>query len=331
MLRSRRLIYFLSNEYSCFSPLYTVYPKTRDAMPYIPRNQNVIQHVFKDHFKAFEETYEESYSQQYGLFRLDRIHQAANRFANCGDYLKGIARIKCTNSDCNHEYFRPFSCKQWYLCPSCHQKRTLLLSEHLCEHVLFRLPHRQFVFTIPKALRIYFRHDRNLFSHVSKIIHRIVTDYYTEVKGFPVTTGIVVSHQTAGDLLRWNAHWHCIILEGGIDEQDNFHYIPVKSLDGMVELFRHLVIELLVTKNLLNESFAQNLLTWKNSGFSIDNSVWILSHDDKARKGLTQYITRHPVALKKITYEPTKGKMLYKTKVAPGHPVLRDTCPSIIC
>jgi hypothetical protein len=151
------------------------------------------------------------------------------------------------------------------------------------------------------------------------------------VKGFPITTGLVVSHQTAGDSLRWNAHWHCIIIEGGIDEQDNFYYIPVKSLDDMVQLFRHIVIELLVTKNLLNESFARNMLTWKNSGFSIDNSVWILSHDDKARQNLTGYIARHPASLKKITYEPTKGKVLYKTKVAPGHPVLRDTCPSIIC
>jgi hypothetical protein len=76
-----------------------------------------------------------------------------------------------------------------------HQKRTLLLSEH----ILFRLPHRQFVFTIPKALRVYFRHDRTLFSHVRGIIHRIVTEYYCEVKGFPVTTGTVVSHQTAGE------------------------------------------------------------------------------------------------------------------------------------
>jgi hypothetical protein len=56
-------------------------------------------------------------------------------------------------------------------------------------------------------------------------------------------------------------HWHCIIIEGGIDEQDNFYYIPVKSLDDMVQLFRHIVIELLVTKNLLNESFARNMLT----------------------------------------------------------------------
>jgi len=59
-----------------------------------------------------------------------------------------------------------------------------------------KLPHRQFVFTIPKLLRIYFRNDRNLFTDVSKIIFSIITDYYSEVEGTAVTSGAVVSYQT---------------------------------------------------------------------------------------------------------------------------------------
>ena len=41
----------------------------------------------------------------------------------------------------------------------------------------------------------------------------------------------------------------------------------------MVEVFRRRVIELLVTRKLLAEGFARNLLFWKHSGFSIDNSA----------------------------------------------------------
>jgi hypothetical protein len=44
----------------------------------------------------------------------------------------------------------------------------------------------------------------------------------------------------------------------------------------MVEVFRRWVIKLLVGRGLLNEDFARNLLSWKHSGFSIDNSVRIL-------------------------------------------------------
>ena len=39
------------------------------------------------------------------------------------------------------------------------QSARFLFAEHLTEEVLLNLPHRQFVFALPKALRIFFRHD----------------------------------------------------------------------------------------------------------------------------------------------------------------------------
>jgi hypothetical protein len=39
-------------------------------------------------------------------------------------------------------------------CPSCDQKRTILYAEYLAEELLLELPHRQFVFTVPKILRV---------------------------------------------------------------------------------------------------------------------------------------------------------------------------------
>jgi hypothetical protein len=42
-----------------------------------------------------------------GRFRLERITKAVERFLACGDYRRGMARIKCTNPDCGLEYFRP--------------------------------------------------------------------------------------------------------------------------------------------------------------------------------------------------------------------------------
>jgi hypothetical protein len=71
------------------------------------------------------------------------------------------------------------------------------------------LPHRQFVFTLPKLLRPYFKHDRNLFEEVSRIISSIKPKYYTESAATAVKTGIVISYQSFGDLMRWNPHCHC--------------------------------------------------------------------------------------------------------------------------
>ncbi len=50
--------------------------------------------------------------------------------------------------------FVPFSCHQRCSCPSCHQKRSLLMSLHLTDDVLINVPHRQFVSTIPKRMLI---------------------------------------------------------------------------------------------------------------------------------------------------------------------------------
>jgi len=113
-----------------------------------------------------------------------------------------------------HDYFRPFSCKGFYLCPSCSRKRTILFAEHLVNDVLLRLPHRQFVFTIPKMLRPFFRHNCRLFAEVSRLIYDILGEFYCAAAGRPLLTGIVVAHQTFGDMLRWNPHFHAIVLEG---------------------------------------------------------------------------------------------------------------------
>ena len=61
------------------------------------------------------------------------------------------------------------------------QKRLLLFSEHLSENMLLKLPHRQFVFTLPKLLRLYFKYERNLFQDVSRIIFSIIQDFYDEL------------------------------------------------------------------------------------------------------------------------------------------------------
>ena len=175
---------------------------------YVPRGRNELHTIFERHFGDFCAQYDEKYAATYGRYRLERIQQIGERFCTCGDYLQGVARIRCTNPECGHDYFRPFSCKGFYLCPSCSRKRTILFAEHLTDEVLLKLPHRQFVFTMPKALRPFFRHDRRLFAKVSRLTYDILRDFYQEAAGRPLLTGMVIAHQTFGDMLRWNAHYH---------------------------------------------------------------------------------------------------------------------------
>lgn len=76
------------------------------------------------------------------------------RYLDCGILHNGFARVRC--GDCCHEFLLAFSCKRRHFCPSCHQKRVVEFGEWLCEEVLKAVPHRHFVFSIPKILRRYF-------------------------------------------------------------------------------------------------------------------------------------------------------------------------------
>jgi hypothetical protein len=190
----------------------------------------------------------------------------------------------------------------------------LLLSEHLCSDVLLKLPHSQYVFTLPKSLRVFFKNDRKLFSGISKIIFSLLSEYFTEAEGIKLQTGVIISYQSYGDKLRFNSHWHCIVLDGGFDENGDFYYASLKKTDKMVELFRQRVISYMLKEKFLNPDFAKNLLSWVNSGFSVDNSIKLFIYDEKIRENITQYIIRHPLSLQNIVYVKEKGTVIYHNK-----------------
>jgi len=108
-----------------------------------------------------------------------------------------------------------------------------------------------------------------LYLDISTLIFEMIQSYYNEVSGKDITTGLVLSYQTSGEFARWNPHFHGLLLEGGFNEGGRFVYIPISNTRKMTELFRRLVIKYFTDKKLLNDDFARNLVSWKNSGFSI--------------------------------------------------------------
>jgi len=72
-------------------------------------------------------------------------------YLKCGDLREGFARVRCPN--CRHEYLLAFSCRGRWFCPSCHTKKVVQFGELLRSSILYPVPHRQYVFTLPKILR----------------------------------------------------------------------------------------------------------------------------------------------------------------------------------
>ena len=113
----------------------------------------------------FQRIYDERYQKRYGFWR-PVIERTVEKFLACGDLKQGFARVRCPR--CRYEFFVAFSCRRRCLCPSCHQKRALLVSEHIAREVCEAVLHRQLVFTIPKRLRLFCRKDRSLLGELAR-------------------------------------------------------------------------------------------------------------------------------------------------------------------
>jgi DNA-directed RNA polymerase subunit RPC12/RpoP len=234
---------------------------------------------------------------------------AASAFRLCGEWSQGIARIRCPK--CGFDRFRPFSCKSYLLCPSCAQKRTLLLGEYLSEDLLLRLPHRQFVWTIPKVLRVFLRHDRGLFADIGRLLFDILSRFFSQAAGRTLRCAMVSSHQTFGEFGVWHPHWHSIVLEGGFDRHDRFFFIPLGASKALSEIWRRRVVALFLQKGLLNPDFARKLLGWEHSGFSIESGTRIWDQD--SREALCQYIVRAPLSLQRIRWDEQQDAVTWSS------------------
>ncbi|MBU0483224.1 MAG: transposase zinc-binding domain-containing protein [Proteobacteria bacterium] len=136
---------------------------------YHPREPKTspLWHLLNDHFETFEQDYDEKFVREYGFYR-QVISDVVRGYLKCGDLTEGFARVRCP--DCHHGYLLAFSCRGRWFCPSCHAKKVVQLGQHLRDNLLYPVPHRQYVFSIPgrEALSQYI--IRNTFA-VSKITY----------------------------------------------------------------------------------------------------------------------------------------------------------------
>lgn len=73
---------------------------------------------------------------------------------------------------------------QAHFCPSCHQKRVVEFGEWLCNQVLKLVPHRQWVFSLPKRSRIYFLFNRKFLAKLSGCVWKVLSTYLKQVAPF---------------------------------------------------------------------------------------------------------------------------------------------------
>jgi hypothetical protein len=234
------------------------------------------------------------------------------RFLACGDPQHGFARIYCDH--CRHGFILAFSCKARCFCPSCHQKRVLAYGEWVEANVLAPVPHRQYVFTIPRLLRSMFARRRALLGKLCNIIERLLDRAYASTRA-GARPGIILFVQTFGDLVNFNPHIHVLAADGVFDADGGFTVlqpIPRKVLEPW---FRAEVLALLRREGLVSEALAEKMLAWRHTGFSAHNSVRVRAGDAVGRRRLAQYMLRAPFSLEKMSYEPVSGTVIYRSRM----------------
>ncbi len=83
------------------------------------------------------------------------------------------------------------------------------------QEVLEKVPHRQYVFTLPKMLRIYFKYDRKLLGKLSQCAYQTVKEFFQEViPDKAAVPGVILSIQTYGQELNYHPHLHGVISDG---------------------------------------------------------------------------------------------------------------------
>ncbi len=123
------------------------------------------------------ETFLARFQDEHGGRRLPRyVEQELRGFLACGDPAHGFCRIHCPH--CSADLLVPFSCKGRAFCPSCGGRRMAEVAANLIERVLPPVPVRQWVLSVPWALRLRMACDPRLCRAVARAFLRAVSASY---------------------------------------------------------------------------------------------------------------------------------------------------------
>ncbi len=186
---------------------------------------------------------------------------------------------------------------------------------HIRENVLASVGHRQYVFTIPKRLRIFFRFDRKLLGGLARCAWETVRELaQTALDGRDAVPGMVAAIQTFGELVHFHPHIHALVTDCAFAPDGESLPLPHIPTAACVQLFRAKVFRLLLDAGKIRPELVQEMLAWQHPGFSVDRSVHIGAHDGKAAERLLEYFLRCPFSLDRIVAETAGGGIIYRAE-----------------
>jgi len=187
--------------------------------------------------------------------------------------------------------------------------------EWLCTGVLKKVPHRHFVFSIPKMLRRYFLYDRKLLTKLSRCGWETLKEFYQFViDEDDAVPGAAVAIQSFGDFLGFNPHCHILVTDGCFYGEGRFRVAPAFQARDIETVFRGKVFKMLLAEGKINEGIISMLKSWRHSGFNVFAGERIYPGDEKAMENLARYIIRASFSQERMTYMRDESKVVYQSK-----------------
>jgi hypothetical protein len=152
------------------------------------------------------------------------VERELDGYVGCGVLARGFARVRC--GACGHEVLVPFSCKRRGICLSCTARRAEDTAAHLVDHVLPRVPYRQWVFTFPIPVRLALSRRPHLVSAALQACLRVLFSWQRRRlrrRGIKQPScGAITFVQRFGSALQLNVHFHVLVPDGAFDEDGVF-------------------------------------------------------------------------------------------------------------
>ena len=181
-------------------------------------------------------------------------------------------------------------------------------------------------------LRPYFMRQRELLGDLARLAYETIKELMLEAAGDPhARPGVVVVPQTFGSVLNPHPHAHCLASRGVWNAQGEWIPVPYIDTSAAEKLFRHKIIRLLKSKDLLSDERIELLDSFRHSGFSVDASVTVCPQDTEGLERLCRYLLRCPLSLSRIHWTPGAKTLFYEAKGSHDDPslLIRKARPSM--
>ena len=200
-------------------------------------------------YKKHLETFLAQVEAETGVGLPEFVKAEFDAFLQCGILAHGFLRLRC--ADCAHEKLLAFSCKKRGFCTSCGARRMAETAAYLVDHLIPRVPVRQWVLSFPIPLRVLFAAHPELLTPVLQILHRVLSGFLIKQAGLKRTeaaTGAVTLIQRFGSAANLNIHLHCLLLDGVYritEGEPEFHAVRAPTAGELHALLTRLIKRLM--------------------------------------------------------------------------------------